>query len=262
MTPTMARILIAILVLQVMYVLGTSAPAAASAAVSNAAPWHAEAPQESERFGFVLIVSNTDDPAVLVAEQPSLVSGVWKIEPLTQRWLVYIPGAPDWLNTLRTSNLHVGDVVIMRITMPEVAPVTVVPLLSADLSYDPQVEDELLALVNRDRQARGIAPLVRDARLEAVARAHSADMWNRDFFSHTNPDGLSVFDRLRLAGITVSAAGENLAKTASTVRAHELMMDSELHRSILLNPRFTRVGIGVVRDATSNLVMFTQVFTD
>ena len=35
-----------------------------------------------------------------------------------------------------------------------------------------------------------------------VARAHSADMRDRDFFDHVNPDGLDPFDRAERAGLT------------------------------------------------------------
>src|SRR5215213_6461871 len=51
-------------------------------------------------------------------------------------------------------------------------------------------EAEVLALVNQERAAAGCGALAADDALAAVARGHSADMRDRDFFDHTNPDGL------------------------------------------------------------------------
>lgn len=38
-----------------------------------------------------------------------------------------------------------------------------------------------------------------------VAQAHCVDMVQRDFFNHTNPDGVGANDRLRAAGLVLPA---------------------------------------------------------
>ena len=45
----------------------------------------------------------------------------------------------------------------------------------------------------------------------AIARARSADMAAKDYFSHTQPDGRNIFDILGAQRIAWYAAGENIA---------------------------------------------------
>jgi uncharacterized protein YkwD len=126
---------------------------------------------------------------------------------------------------------------------------------------DTVAEAAMLALVNEARASAGLKPLVLDQALVEVARAHSSDMWSRGFFSHTNPDGLSPFDRMSSAGISFGWAGENLAIAPTTAIAHQNLMDSPGHRENLLSPNFGRIGIGVAHHTDLGLI-FTQAFTD
>lgn len=43
--------------------------------------------------------------------------------------------------------------------------------------------------INEQRSQNGLPPLTFDERLAGIARAHSQDMINRNFFAHVNPDG-------------------------------------------------------------------------
>ncbi|MGY1602647.1 CAP domain-containing protein [Geodermatophilus sp. SYSU D00815] len=111
---------------------------------------------------------------------------------------------------------------------------------------DAGAEGQVLALVNRERAAAGCGPVVADEGLASVARAFSADMRDRGFFSHTDPDGLSPFDRGDRAGVTVLA--ENIAygqPDAAAVMAD--WMDSAGHRANILNCSLTRLGVGVAQ---------------
>ena len=81
--------------------------------------------------------------------------------------------------------------------------------MAAAAPADPSAEGQVLALINAQRAAAGCGALVADRALAAVARAHSADMRDRDFFSHTNPDGLDPFERAAAAGLYARA--ENIA---------------------------------------------------
>lgn len=53
------------------------------------------------------------------------------------------------------------------------------------------------------------APLAWDAQLEQAASAHAKDMATRNFFSHTNPDGVSASQRTVAAGYG-PFTGENI----------------------------------------------------
>ncbi|KQS73474.1 CAP domain-containing protein [Modestobacter sp. Leaf380] len=112
---------------------------------------------------------------------------------------------------------------------------------------DPGLEGAVLDLVNSERAAAGCGPVVADTGLAAVARAHSADMRDRGYFSHTTPDGLSPWDRAAAAGVS-GASGENIAKgygDAASVMAG--WMASQGHRDNILDCGNTRLGTGVVQ---------------
>lgn len=105
---------------------------------------------------------------------------------------------------------------------------------------------EFVELMNAHRMAMGLAALEWDPEVAAVAQAHSDDMVARGFFSHTNPDGESPFDRLHAAGIAYSAAGENIAygyPTAASVLAAWLGSDG--HRANIENASYTHHGVGL-----------------
>ena len=123
----------------------------------------------------------------------------------------------------------------------------------------PDLEAQMLELVNREREAAGLKPLAPDPELTAVARAHSTDMFARGYFAHVSPDGLDPFERMRRAGVTFRTAGENLA-LAPTVRvAHTGLMNSPGHRANILRPAFGRLGIGIV-DGGYRGIMVSQEF--
>jgi uncharacterized protein YkwD len=109
---------------------------------------------------------------------------------------------------------------------------------------DPGVEEQILALVNAERADEGCAALVADEDLAAVARAHSADMRDRDYFGHVDRAGLDSFDRTEAAG--VDARAENIAMGQPDAEAlMDSWMDSSGHRANILDCSLTSLGVGV-----------------
>ncbi|MBI3397047.1 CvpA family protein [Candidatus Woesebacteria bacterium] len=131
----------------------------------------------------------------------------------------------------------------------------------SNLKVDEVSEAELFKLVNSERTQRGIPALTGDSKIVVVARNHAEDMWKRGYFSHYSPEGKDVGDRLSAAHIPYSLAGENLALAPTVQTAHTGLMNSEGHRANILEPRFRKVGIGVIDDGFYGK-MFVQVFTD
>lgn len=129
------------------------------------------------------------------------------------------------------------------------------------LTVDPDVEVEMLNLLNRERVRAGLPPLVMDEALRRVARQHSREMFELGYFGHDSPVNGSPTDRLLQAGVRFRVAGENLAYAPNVRLAHEGLMNSPGHRANILNPQFRRVGIGAVRSEFRG-IMFTQDFTD
>lgn len=123
----------------------------------------------------------------------------------------------------------------------------------------PDLEKQMLDLVNRERQTAGLPPLQADPELTEVARKHSADMFARGYFAHDTPDGLSPFDRMREANVRFLTAGENLALAPTLQIAHTGLMNSPGHRANILRREFGRVGIGVM-DGGMRGLMVSQEF--
>ncbi|MCR4324406.1 MAG: CvpA family protein [Candidatus Curtissbacteria bacterium] len=132
---------------------------------------------------------------------------------------------------------------------------------ATELSNDFESEQKMLTLVNQERAKEGIDPVVWDEDLAEVGRAHSRDMFERQYFSHFSPEGKDVGDRLQEAGIKYSIAGENLALAPTLSRAHSGLMNSSGHRRNILDPAFSRIGIGVIDGGVYGKI-FTQVFTN
>jgi uncharacterized protein YkwD len=127
-------------------------------------------------------------------------------------------------------------------------------------------EAGLLAAMNKEREALGLPALVPNVALTDVARARSRDMIDKNYFAHFYEGGVSAYSLLSAAGVSYSAAGENLAKVAGdeeqSVRAAiEALMRSPSHRDAILDPRYRFVGVGVATD-DAMITIFTTIFTD
>lgn len=121
------------------------------------------------------------------------------------------------------------------------------------------LETKMVELVNEERRKQGLSPLVIDPALIQVGRAHSQDMFTRGYFSHYSLEGKTVSDRLKAAGVQYLVAGENLALAQTLTIAHNGLMESPGHRANILQPRYERIGIGILDGGIYGL-MITQVF--
>jgi uncharacterized protein YkwD len=123
----------------------------------------------------------------------------------------------------------------------------------------PDLERQMLDLVNEERVANGLPPLSPDPELTEVARRHSADMFGRGYFAHDTPEGRTPFDRMKAANVRFLVAGENLALAPTVSIAHTGLMNSPGHRANILRPQFGRVGIGIM-DGGMRGLMVSQEF--
>ncbi|SIS03368.1 CAP domain-containing protein [Natronorubrum thiooxidans] len=132
------------------------------------------------------------------------------------------------------------------------------------------VEDFVHAEVNDRRADHDLAPLEWDGTVASVARAHSSDMADREYFDHVTPDGEEPMDRFTAVDDYCRAYGENIAQTwidrpvgepgtDDTVRYQtaealatglvDQWMNSTPHRQAILEegtvPAWDRGGVGV-----------------
>ncbi|GGU98683.1 CAP domain-containing protein [Streptomyces spectabilis] len=109
---------------------------------------------------------------------------------------------------------------------------------------DSSAEAQVLALVNEERAKVGCRPVTADDRLAALAEGFSADMAERGFFAHTDPDGATPWDRAEKAGIK-DLGGENIARGQADAQAvMDAWMNSPGHRANILNCDYKTLGVG------------------
>lgn len=123
---------------------------------------------------------------------------------------------------------------------------------------DAAAEALLLILVNAARIEAGLRPVVRDPRLDDVARTHSAEMLRIGYFEHTSSLGGSPEDRMTRGGVFAIRSAENIAFASNVREAHTGLLASPHHRAVVLDDGFSRIGIGVVTSPIGTMV--TQHF--
>lgn len=124
-----------------------------------------------------------------------------------------------------------------------------------------QEEQEVLRLVNIERQKAGLGAFTLSAELSNVARDKSKDMAHNNYFSHTSPSHGSPFDMMRAYGINYRSAGENIAKGYNTAQSVvNGWMNSPGHRANILNSSFNTLGVGYYK--LGNTAYWTQMFTN
>jgi uncharacterized protein YkwD len=142
---------------------------------------------------------------------------------------------------------------------PETDKRIALPFRVASAEPRPDLEEQMLDLVNAERRAAGRQPLKPDPIMAALARAHSSDMLARGYFAHVTPEGQDLSERMQQAHVGYLSAGENLALAPTLYVAHRGLMHSPGHRANILRPQFGRVGIGILDGGTHGL-MVTQDF--
>ncbi|HBV85239.1 MAG TPA: hypothetical protein DEF42_00885 [Desulfosporosinus sp.] len=127
---------------------------------------------------------------------------------------------------------------------PTPAPTPTIPLIPpvSALTSDEQL---MVDMINQERIAAGLNPVIADLRLTAVGRAKANDMKVNNYFSHTSPTYGSPWAMMQQAGITVRWAGENISANKSVPGSMASLMQSPGHRANILDPRFTHVGVGI-----------------
>lgn len=126
---------------------------------------------------------------------------------------------------------------------------------SSDSASMTQEELKFVDLVNKERAGRGLSQLVIDPLLVQVARGHSREMADKNYFSHTSPTAgiktpLDRYLALEKHRPTWALVGENLyyCSIVDVDRGHVALMNSEGHRANILEGKFERIGVGAFID--------------
>lgn len=129
--------------------------------------------------------------------------------------------------------------------------------------YTSEIE-EVLDIINDYRREGGLEPLVLDDRLTTIACARAEEIAWSGRFSHYRPNGRFFSTILKDAGITKGSAGENIARRFDNPDdVCAAWKDSETHYANIMNPEFTRVGIGIAADPDpEGKLCWSQLFID
>jgi len=121
-------------------------------------------------------------------------------------------------------------------------------LFLRDADRSAVIKEDLLVLVNQEREKRGLSVLTSIRKLSRMAEAHSRDMAVHQNFSHVSFSGDTLRERLVKSDIYFRKSGENIAFSETYVSSliHQGFMESSEHRVEILDPSYDRIGIGVV----------------
>jgi Cysteine-rich secretory protein family len=120
-------------------------------------------------------------------------------------------------------------------------------------------DQSLLKAANKDRAAKGLAPLKWDPALATAAHEHALRMAKMNQLSHQFPGEPPVQDRARQAGARFSVIAENVAQGPTLGGIHDQWMNSPPHRANLLDPTLDSVGISVVQ--SGNMLFAVEDFS-
>lgn len=134
-----------------------------------------------------------------------------------------------------------------------------------------KLEVAMMGLVNAERAKAGLGALQWNDDLANVARAHSAEMRDKNYFSHESPTaGLTThLDRYRAAGHEPPRViAENIFRAWGSPKqvslvdiqgGHDALMQSPGHRANILYRDVTHIGIGIATTTQGDL-WITQMY--
>lgn len=114
------------------------------------------------------------------------------------------------------------------------------------ISSDISVED-LLKLTNQKRVENGLAPLQFDQELAIAAQRKAKDMFAKDYWAHSAPDGITPWYFIKKSGYEYKYAGENLAR--GFTRSSDIIdawMESTSHRENMLSKNYEDIGFALM----------------
>ena len=120
-------------------------------------------------------------------------------------------------------------------------------------------EQDVLDLVNKNREEKGIKTLKTYSKLQQIAKLKAVDIVTNNYFSHNSPTLGTPFEMLKAYGIDYKKSGENLAGNINSERAVNAWMNSESHRENILEEKYEFTGICVLNSKIYGKV-YVQLF--
>ncbi|MGN0377943.1 MAG: CAP domain-containing protein [Suilimivivens sp.] len=129
---------------------------------------------------------------------------------------------------------------------------------NSEEAVEESLAHQVVRLVNEERAKAGLPALTIDVNTEAAALVRAKEI--KQSFSHTRPNGSQFATALKEQGVSYRGAGENIAYGQKSPEAvMQAWMNSEGHRANILNPKYTKIGVGHYQDANGTNY-WTQLF--
>ncbi len=109
-----------------------------------------------------------------------------------------------------------------------------------------QREQQLLDLVNHEREKAGLQKLAWNDRLAQAAQAHSRLLAQNRDLSHQFAGEPPLQERVGSTSLRFNAVAENVAEAPTVNVAHDALMHSPGHRENILHKDYNAVGISIV----------------
>ncbi len=106
-------------------------------------------------------------------------------------------------------------------------------------------EQQLLKLLNMERENAGVPDLRWDSKLAEAAQAHSLQLAEHAALSHQFAGEPQLDRRVGATGARFNSVAENVALADTVELAHWALMNSPGHRANIMNPKYNAVGIGI-----------------
>lgn len=122
------------------------------------------------------------------------------------------------------------------------------------------VENQILDLINQEREKEGLSPLKMDNSLVKLARIKSADMGLYNYIGHVSPNYGSPADLANKYNCNGQRLGENLMVLYKLDAnfIHKKFMESPSHKANIIKAEYNEIGIGIVKIGSDYFV--TQIF--
>lgn len=122
------------------------------------------------------------------------------------------------------------------------------------------MREAMLAIINAERAKEGASALKLDDKLCEAAQIRANEL--PELFEHTRPDGTACFTVFKEVKFTsYTTAGENIACGQPTVESvMNSWMNSPGHRANILNPDFSKIGIGLIQTGSGYSYYWVQMF--
>ncbi len=153
----------------------------------------------------------------------------------------------QWVNQLNRVSSKTKTKIFSLIFVLTVVSASTLILSSTSQTVASDITAEnIIGLTNSSRAAENKSMLTENSKLSLSAKAKAEDMVEKNYFSHTSPEGVTPWKWIDGENYDYGYAGENLAMDfQSAEKMEDAWMKSPTHRANILNEKYKDIGVAV-----------------